>query len=233
MAEFDAIGREEFLKRYGFGTAHRYFLRDGDRTYDSKAIFGVAYGYEHPEHGPLSNAAFSGGEATVKRQLEALGFEVVDRGGATRADREPRVWLVRAGEHGEAEQVNFDEGVVSIGWTDLPDVGEISSVDEMRELVLPVLREIGARALAEQTGFKIRSIYDVLNRGALPHARRRAVYEEQASAHARRALEALGEKVPASGTAVLQRYLQEQGREGQAPIRQKTRPASNPNTGRP
>jgi len=106
-------------------------------------------------------------------------------------------------------------------------------VDVWTELVLPGLREFGARALAEQTGFKIRSIYDVLNRGALPHARRRAVYEEQASAHARRALEALGEKVPASGTAVLQRYLQEQGREGQAPIRQKTRPASNPNTGRP
>jgi hypothetical protein len=82
-------------------------------------------------------------------------------------------------------------------------------VDPWTELVLPVLREIGARTLAEQTGFKVRSIYDVLMRGARPHPRRQAVYEERAIAHARRALEAMGDEVPASGTAILQRYLYE------------------------
>jgi hypothetical protein len=87
-----------------------------------------------------------------------------------------------------------------------------SRVDPWSDLVLPVLREIGARALAEQTGFKIRSIYDVLNRGVRPHQRRRVVYEERAIERACSGLEALGEAIPAGATASLRRYLQERGR---------------------
>ena len=43
---------ESFLARYGYGRAKRYFVveRDGKR-YDSKAIFGVALGYEYPDRG--------------------------------------------------------------------------------------------------------------------------------------------------------------------------------------
>jgi 5-methylcytosine-specific restriction protein A len=48
-------------------------------AYDSKAIAGVAYGYEFPDRGPLQADDFSGGEATVKARLEQLGFEVVRR----------------------------------------------------------------------------------------------------------------------------------------------------------
>lgn len=50
MEEFDALGREVFLKRYGFGIAHRYFLVHGGKKYDSKAIVGVAHGFENPSH---------------------------------------------------------------------------------------------------------------------------------------------------------------------------------------
>jgi hypothetical protein len=81
-------------------------------------------------------------------------------------------------------------------------------VDPWTELILPILREIGARALAEQTGFKIRSIYDVLNRGARPHPRRRAVYEDKAIAHAHSQLEARDEEPPTTGAAILSRYLE-------------------------
>src|SRR5919108_6204894 len=80
MAEFDSLGRDAFLKKHRYGTAIRYFVREGARKYDSKAIYGVAYGYQYPDRGALSNQAFSGGEATVKRRLEALGFEVEDNG---------------------------------------------------------------------------------------------------------------------------------------------------------
>ena len=73
--EFDAIGRGQFLKKYGFGPARRYFLLRDGRRYDSKAIVGAAHGYEHGR--PLSSADFSGGEATVMTLLESLGFEVV------------------------------------------------------------------------------------------------------------------------------------------------------------
>jgi hypothetical protein len=82
-----------------------------------------------------------------------------------------------------------------------------SRVDPWTELYLPVLKEIGARALAEQTEFKVRSIYDVLNRGVRPHLRRRANYEQCAIAHSRAVLTALGEQVPTSSAAILRTYL--------------------------
>jgi hypothetical protein len=79
LDEFDRLGRDSFLKQHSFGPARRYFLRRDGRYYDSKAIAGVAYGYEHPEQGPLAPAEFAGGEHTVKAKLEELGFHVVAR----------------------------------------------------------------------------------------------------------------------------------------------------------
>src|SRR5262249_21254342 len=55
------------------------------RLYDSKAILGVAHGFAVPDEGPLRASDFSGGEATVKRRLEDLGFEVRVVRGAERA----------------------------------------------------------------------------------------------------------------------------------------------------
>ena len=48
---------------YGFGPAREYFLVIGDMHYDSKAIVGVAHGYQFPSEGPLRPEDFSGGEA--------------------------------------------------------------------------------------------------------------------------------------------------------------------------
>ena len=76
LVEFDRLGREAFLAQFGFGLARGYFLvRDG-RRYDSKAVVGAAHGYDRPELGPLLPQDFSGGEATVARRLESLGFSV-------------------------------------------------------------------------------------------------------------------------------------------------------------
>jgi len=77
MAEFDRLGREQFLAKYGFGPAREYFLEHGGVLYDSKAVAGAAYGVQFPDQGALRPADFSGGEATVARKLRALGFEVV------------------------------------------------------------------------------------------------------------------------------------------------------------
>ena len=76
MAEFDRLGRDAFLARYGYGRARRYFLRENDKHYDSKAIAGVAYGYQFRQLGPLKRSQFSGGEKTVKHVLESLNFRV-------------------------------------------------------------------------------------------------------------------------------------------------------------
>jgi hypothetical protein len=89
MDEFDRLGRAAFLKKYGFGRARTYVvLRDGNQ-YDSKAIFGVAYGIAHPDEGPLSSGDFTGGEMSVVRKLERLGFEVKRLGNSDSPDTGP------------------------------------------------------------------------------------------------------------------------------------------------
>jgi hypothetical protein len=74
VAEFDRIGRERFLEKYGFDTSEAYWLIYDGKRYDSKAIIGAAHGYARPDLGPLKHDQFSGGKATVQRKLERLGF---------------------------------------------------------------------------------------------------------------------------------------------------------------
>src|SRR3954453_2073486 len=77
MDEFDRIGRDAFLGRYGFKPATSYFIERNGNRYDSKAIVGAAHSYQFPDRGPLRPNEFSGGDATVRRKLEQLGFQVV------------------------------------------------------------------------------------------------------------------------------------------------------------
>jgi len=76
IREADELGRERFLEKYGFGESRQYYLRHNGKLYDSKAIVGAAHGFQHPDLGPLASHDFSGGERTVQRQLEKLGFVV-------------------------------------------------------------------------------------------------------------------------------------------------------------
>jgi 5-methylcytosine-specific restriction enzyme A len=73
IEEFKLLKRKAFLKKYKFGPARGYLLEQDGRTFDSKAIAGAAHGYL-PGQQPLTAKDFSGGEATVKKALEALGF---------------------------------------------------------------------------------------------------------------------------------------------------------------
>jgi 5-methylcytosine-specific restriction enzyme A len=82
VAEFDVLGREAFLAKYGYGEAKRYFLVIGSRRYDSKAVAGVACGHVNGQSA-LRNNEFSGGEQQVATRLRSLGFDVV-AGSSTR-----------------------------------------------------------------------------------------------------------------------------------------------------
>lgn len=99
LDEYDSLGQDAFLAKYGFGKAYKYILvRDGKR-YDAKAILGAAHGYEFPDRGPLASSDFASSEITVKNPLEALGYEidVIDRT-PTRYwifQANPSVWDVR------------------------------------------------------------------------------------------------------------------------------------------
>jgi hypothetical protein len=79
LDEFRALGRTDFLAKYGFGKSRDYLVidpRSGEMA-DSKAIVGAAYGHQYPNEGALRPEDFSGGEATVVPKLQALGFTVV------------------------------------------------------------------------------------------------------------------------------------------------------------
>src|SRR5689334_12779124 len=80
IREFDELGRDAFLNKYGFGPSRDYVLIFDDKRYDSKAIVGAAHGFEFPNEGPLRSADFSGGKQGAARKLQDLGFEVVSGG---------------------------------------------------------------------------------------------------------------------------------------------------------
>lgn len=75
IAEFDQIGREPFLTKYGFGKARGYILVHNGQAYDSKAIAGVAHQFLHG-HAALKSEEFSGGENAAAGRLRALGFKI-------------------------------------------------------------------------------------------------------------------------------------------------------------
>lgn len=76
--EFDALGQDAFLKKYGFGKSSKYVLRHNGQRYDSKAIVGAAHFYEFGQ--PLLHTEFSGGITQTVKKLIELGFSVVSSG---------------------------------------------------------------------------------------------------------------------------------------------------------
>jgi 5-methylcytosine-specific restriction protein B len=126
MDEFDRLGREAFLEKYGFGRAKTWvLLRDGNQ-YDSKAIFGVAYGIAHPNEGPLSSADFKGGEMSVVRDLERLGFEAKRLGNSdsAEADRDGLLFFFTAANRAAREHlgVSMRQGIPLEALQPLEDV---------------------------------------------------------------------------------------------------------------
>lgn len=83
MEECDRLGRDAFLKAYGFRRARSYLLVHDGRHYDSKAVVGAAHGFLPGERPLPPNAkGFSGGAEHAARLLGRLGFEVVVDGPA-------------------------------------------------------------------------------------------------------------------------------------------------------
>ncbi|TIT50775.1 MAG: DUF3427 domain-containing protein [Mesorhizobium sp.] len=87
IEEYEQLGRPTFLERYGFGKARAYMLEYEGKPYDSKAIVGVAHRYARPDLGPLKAPDFSGGDATVRKKLEQLGFQVTAPSGEITSQR--------------------------------------------------------------------------------------------------------------------------------------------------
>jgi hypothetical protein len=74
IMEYDRLGQEQFLAEHGFGRATAYLLIYRGRSYDSKAILGVAYKFATGVR--IGAHDFSGGVHGAAGVLRKLGFEV-------------------------------------------------------------------------------------------------------------------------------------------------------------
>ncbi|MER7619913.1 HNH endonuclease [Streptomyces sp. NPDC126503] len=72
MAEYDELGRDRFLSKYGYMPSTGYLLIHEDRTYDSKAIAGVAHKFSQGR--ALRPDELSGGRSHAARWLARQGF---------------------------------------------------------------------------------------------------------------------------------------------------------------
>jgi hypothetical protein len=146
IRDFDDRGRDDFLGHHGFGPARFYFLVHERKLYDSKAIAGVAYGYQYPERGVMRAAEFTGGGPVV-RTLEKLGFEVTSDG---QPRREPQVWAFCANPNRYRIQEALSE--LQIDWWSVPR-GDVRAGD--KAIIWQTLDSRGRRGvvgIAEVTG---------------------------------------------------------------------------------
>src|SRR4051812_34670862 len=105
IAEFDELGSEAFLSKYGYRNALTWVLLHDGKEYPSKAILGVAYSKQFPDRVPLrETGTYTGGVDSVVRRLRALGF-TAERRDAEALSPATRVWIIRAGRGGTYEQL--------------------------------------------------------------------------------------------------------------------------------
>lgn len=151
FAEFDRLGSEAFHTRYGYRAADTYTARYEGREYPSKAIVGVAYGFQYPDQGPLTSDQFSGGKAAAAGHLARLGF-VVDG-------------IVIPDDHWTLEEV---EGIVERYLLMMRDQ-ELGVYDRKAHLAAADA-ELPRRAGSGSIGRKLSNITHVLEAMGLPTA---------------------------------------------------------------
>lgn len=62
------------------------------------------------------------------------------------------VWLVRAGRHGEREELALNNGISELMWHEMPDLSNIDSWEELKELFMKVYPDSTKHSAANQIG---------------------------------------------------------------------------------
>src|SRR6478752_5481278 len=73
--EYDEVGQDAFLGRYGFAPSREHVVRHGNQSYDSKVLLGAALGYAT---GTAATAAeFTSSNTAAAKVLRDLDFDVL------------------------------------------------------------------------------------------------------------------------------------------------------------
>src|SRR3954447_10147690 len=95
VEEFERLGRQAFLEKYGFPESRVYFAQvDGDLI-DSKPLVAAIWAHQHPDRPRLTPADLSGGPANTGLALERLGMPLVKRAAPGASDVEVGDHLTR------------------------------------------------------------------------------------------------------------------------------------------
>lgn len=57
------------------------------------------------------------------------------------------IWLVRAGKHGEREDLALDQGLATIGWEELPDMANLKKREELSKLLKEYYPDVKPKTL--------------------------------------------------------------------------------------
>lgn len=141
LAEYEDLGADAFLSRYGFGRAREYLLRYDGKSYDSKAVLGAAHKYATGTAAAASE--FSGGRTGAAKILRALGFEVVAADHADHPDAPATgTWREAAEAGSETAREAWSEAAREVL---LEAAGRYRSVVTYKELAYQVQYRTGIR----------------------------------------------------------------------------------------
>jgi restriction system protein len=62
------------------------------------------------------------------------------------------LWMVRAGKHGEQEDVALEKGVATIGWKEMPNLSGIKSKDELENVYIRAYPDAKKMTIANEVG---------------------------------------------------------------------------------
>ena len=85
--EYDEVGQDEFLSRYGFAPSKDFVLRHANNSYDSKAIVGAALGLATGTPGTAEE--MTAGKTGATKLLRNLEFDVLSPAKAATAEVVP------------------------------------------------------------------------------------------------------------------------------------------------
>lgn len=106
ITEYDEVGQDAFLDRYGFSYSKDYVLRHANHSYDSKALLGAAVGYSTGT--AATSEDFSSSKTAAAKVLRNLDFEVLSPEKAESAEVVPTTSIPNA------RRTNGIEPVVAI-----------------------------------------------------------------------------------------------------------------------